>query len=336
MPGELSDTPRVALTSVDAATESKVEDRLAAMNALLSEGKETTESAETEPAASSVETESAEETPAKEPAEKEEKPEGEEAETEKVSTLPAAYRRSLKAYGWEDEEIEVGVKSGGDPFFKTAERIHATRNKEVQAFAEAGRRAKETPAAQQAPADDSLKPVDIKELTDIMGDGALAKKIADPLNQAIERINKIMPGVKSATGAAEAAKLEAFTNQVDTFFTGNDKEVYGTKTGLLTQEQYDARQKVLELADRLVAGATSQGKSLYVNEALQMAYDFVASPTKVTAARAGIKKEIVTRNKAISSRPSSRGSTYQGAKPLTSKQMEDKVANGLRKAFASS
>lgn len=43
-------------------------------------------------------------------------------------TLPDSYRRSLKAYGWTDDEIAQNLKSLGSSFIGTAAKIHSNRN----------------------------------------------------------------------------------------------------------------------------------------------------------------------------------------------------------------
>ena len=55
------------------------------------------------------------------------------------STLPVAYRRSMKAHGWTDEEIANFCALDNDKAMQVAERIHTDRNAVTAEFARIGR-----------------------------------------------------------------------------------------------------------------------------------------------------------------------------------------------------
>jgi len=78
-------------------------------------------------------------------------------------TLPAAYRRSLKAAEWTDEEIDQAAKTQGAGFLSFAKKVHESRNAEVNRWAELGRAAK-TQQTAVTPTDPfaALKAVDIE------------------------------------------------------------------------------------------------------------------------------------------------------------------------------
>ncbi|KKL89127.1 hypothetical protein LCGC14_1917790, partial [marine sediment metagenome] len=65
--------------------------------------------------------------------------EGDSAPTAPI--LPSSHRRSLAAYGWSDEEIDQNLEVLGEKFIDVASKLHANRNEEVSAWAQAGRRA---------------------------------------------------------------------------------------------------------------------------------------------------------------------------------------------------
>lgn len=261
-------------------------------------------------------------------------------------TLPAAYRRSLKAYEWTDEEIESAIKQGGQNFIATAAKIHANRNKEVQQWAEAGRAARQqtTSTEQAATAKPStpelLKPVDVEALKKQYGDEALVENLAGPVNRAIEQINRIMPLIHQSQQQSKMAELETLGKQVDGFFGGKEMEpyheAYGTDTAKLSNEQLSGRQKVLELADALIGGAKMQGRSLTLGDALQLAFDSVSGPAKTQAARAAITKQLKVREKGISLKPSSRGTQSLGGGSRQARNDAERLSNvskGLKAAF---
>jgi hypothetical protein len=296
----------------------------------------------------------AKETPAADEAEKpaEEKPAGQtEAEPEAAAkpvaekgnapTLPAAYRRSLKAYEWTDEEIDANLKAMGPAFIQTAAKIHANRNKEVQDWAAAGHAAKHAqtqPAATQTAAAPGLKPVDAAALKKQYGDEALIDAIVGPVNTAIEQINQMFPQVQAYQKQSQAAQLETLNRQVDGFFGGKEmetyKELYGTANATLTEPQMAERTKVLELADALIVGARQQKRNLTLDDALQMAHDSVTSGAKEQVAREKIAKQLQTRQQGITLRPSGRKPSPVASPGGARKDLEKKVSSGLAKAFS--
>lgn len=124
-----SDDPKI----VDA-----IQEHLNAFNDLVEDGDTPAVPAET-PAAEEK-PEEGDETPP--PNETEEpKPKTEEAAPALAdSTLPAAYFRTAKARGWTDEEITQFHKANPDLSLKTFERMHESRTKEIQEWAELGRK----------------------------------------------------------------------------------------------------------------------------------------------------------------------------------------------------
>jgi hypothetical protein len=257
-------------------------------------------------------------------------------------TLPAAYVRSLKAYDWTDEEIKEAAQQPG--FLATAAKIHANRNRELQTWADAGRRAKEAQASQQ-PAKDAaqsdpqasgLKPIDAAALKAEYGDDVLIDKLVGPLNATIAQINAILPVVQQTQQRAAMSQAEMLARQIDGFFGSKDLEPYhkqyGTNTATLDSEQLAARQKVLEFADYLVGGAAQNGRSLSFDEAMQMAHDAVSGGTKEQAARQKIVAQTKQRNKGISMKPGARGTNLNGAgsPAKTRSDLEKRVNQGLR------
>jgi hypothetical protein len=355
-----------------AGLESKVADSLAAAfgedddsDEVIDDGEQQTEEAVTEdpPAeeATADETQSGQEESGEEQqtGEEEETPA---AETEDAGaaaatkttapTLPAAYRRSLKAYEWTDEEIDANLKTFGTKFIETAGRIHKNRNAEIADWAERGRQARQAaqPQPQQgqqqqqqtaAPAS-GLKPVDAAALKQKYGSEDLIDEIVGPVNAAIEQINNtILPAVQQTQARSQQAEMDMLSRQIDGFFGGKELEPYRNVYGdpaksKLTKEQIDTRNKVLEMADALVGGAERAiGRKLSFGEAMQMAHDHVSSGFKEQAVRTAIKSQLKTRNKGITLKPSGRSTTTanSGGAPKTRSDLERKVSQGLKAAF---
>lgn len=261
------------------------------------------------------------------PSEKETKPAVEEAAPTDGPTLPAAYRRTLKAYEWTDEEINQALTQPG--FLGTAAKLHATRTKEMQHFAEVGRKARQTAPAPVQETD--LSPVDIEGLKKVYGDEALIKQISDPVNAAIARINQALPKIRASEQAAQIAQLETLGKQVDQFFGSSEAaDIYGKAAGSATDAQIVARTAVLEMADALRSGARQQGRDMSFDEALQTAYDAKTSVTKTETARKDIVKTLQTRAKAITIKPSGRAAT---PKVADRSKLEMNVKDGLAKIF---
>lgn len=287
-------------------------------------------------------------------AKKEEKP-GEKtpvAPKSNAPTLPAAHRRSLKAYGWEDAEIDDNLTSLGEKFLTTAARLHKNRNDEVAAWAEAGRTARQQSSATSQQNDaaqqqqqlrttqtppTALAKVDAAKLKEHYGEDALIDSIVGPINAVVEQINAILPAVQQTQQRSQQAEIEMLSRQVDAFFGGKElepyAEVYGKPgKGELSPTQIATRNKVLETADALMVGAKFQGRTLTLDEAMQLAHDSVSSGFKVQTARTQIKNDLKARQASITLRPAAKAAASKvGGGTRT--DLEKKVASGLKAVF---
>jgi len=257
-------------------------------------------------------------------------------------TLPEAYRRSLKAYGWEDDEIDTNLTTLGASFIATAQKIHSNRNTEVAQWANAGRAAKQqTTDGQQttttaAPTQTGLQPIDVKALKKTYGDDVLVDQIAAPINAVIAEINKILPQVQAVQQRSDVSALEVLGRQVEEFFGGKELKSYAEVYGDAKAPKVEARNKVLELADALMTGARLQGRQLTLGEAMTYAHDSLSGDYKVKAARSEVKASLKKREKGITLKPGNKSKTIaatKGNKPATRDDLEKKVAQGLQKMF---
>lgn len=346
-----------------AALESKVSEGLAAVFGDEAEDDDT--GTEEEPAADETDETSAEETEEtqEESAEESEKTDDEDtsdndeeqgaaatppakAKKGNAPTLPDAYRRSLKAYEWTDEEIDQNLQALGPKFIETAAKLHANRNAEVSEWAAAGRQAKQQAAqqgqgkeAQQPKEFTAIKPLDTDALKEKYGDDEVIDAIISPVNAVIQQINAMVPAIQATQQKAQVAELEMLGKQVDGFFGGKElepfTEVYGnTAKARLTDEQVAARNKVLETADALIVGARLQGRNLSLGEALTLAHDSVSGGFKKQAVRKEITNSLKKREKGITLKPGNKNKAPAGGAPVkTRKDLESKVAKGLASVF---
>jgi len=253
-------------------------------------------------------------------------------------TLPDSYRRSLKAYGWEDADIDKNLQVMGKDFIDTAAKIHSNRNSEVGQWAEAGRQAREQQSKsgttpQTAPPNaGSLRSLDVEKLKEQYGEDALITQLVLPMNAMIEQVNRILPAVQETQQRASQAEQDALLRQIDGFFGSREMDAYKTVYGSgdkLTEEHYTARNKVLEMADALVVGASLQHRRLSSADALQMAHDSVSSGFKKQEARAEIKGQLAKRANGITLRPSSRQPVKRSGAGMTREELVKTVGQKL-------
>jgi hypothetical protein len=269
-----------------------------------------------------------------------------------VPTLPDSYRRSLKAYGWEDAEIDKNLAVLGNDFIATAAKIHSNRNAEVGQWAEVGRQAREQQTAAAAAANSGkdvtkasspssgLQPIDVESLKKEYGDDTLITKFVGPFNAAIEQINTkvgqmdaILPLIEQMQQRAHQAELDMMSRQIDGFFGDKDlasyKEVYGAVGSELSKDHLTARNKVLEMADALIVGAQMQNRKLSFGEAMRMAHDSVSSGFKKQEVREELKQKLTTRAKGITLKPSSHKAPASNG-PVSRADLERRVAAKLK------
>jgi hypothetical protein len=307
--------------------------------AATEEGAEPSEEAEaTDDAAATPDEEGAEKEQAEE--QPEPQPKGEAKPT--GPTLPAAYVRSLKAYGWEDAEIQAAMKADPANFLVAAQRIHKNRSDETARWAELGRQSRtqqDQPAGEQkaTPARAQIKPVDVEALVEKHGNEDLVREITGPVNEAIAQINAVLPDLMTGVKSVQESRQQTLGRQIDGFFGGDElkpyAEFYGKDSASMSESQVENRNKVLELADALIAGAAQQGRALNVEEALTLAHDSVSGGFKVQAIRKQVKSAVQTRNKGITIRPTQKGSQANDGPAKNRNELESRTRDRLAAVF---
>jgi hypothetical protein len=298
------------------------------------------------PAATVTDPKTGEEKPAEAPVETaatEQAPKPTPSATPASQVVPAAYARSLKAYGWTEDEIASAYKADPANFLRTASKFHENRNEETRRMSELGRLAKQQSDAQAATSTpppssvpEKFSVIDIAALKKTYGDKEPFVQQLEQVNKVVEFANQVMPWMMQSQARQRQAEMQTLSTQIDGFFGGKDlagySEMYGKTAADLKPEQMASRQKVLETADLLIRGARVSGRTLSLDDALTMAHDSVSGPVKTQAVRQKIVDAAKTRNAAISLKPSSRSSSSKGN--ATRKDLEGKVGKGLATVFS--
>ena len=268
-----------------------------------------------------------------------------------ASTLPAAYRRSAKAREWTDAEIDAFFTKDPELALRTLGKIHESRVQEVNQWAAMGRQARPQPSTPElvkpavvaptptpAPELAALSPIDVKAMVAKYGNEALLTELTTPLNAAIAAVQPLLAQAKQQQAQAVQVQMETLGRMVEGYFTSKDmepyKDVYGA-IGNMTNPQLEARQKVLEMADALVAGASMQGRQLKVEEALALAHDATASDLKTKILRDQIAKSAQTRAQGLTLRPTNRGKSPldRSGPPRDRQELVNRAEERLAAAF---
>ena len=257
-----------------------------------------------------------------------------------TTNIPEAYRRSAKARGWSDKEIEDFGNTQPELALQTLERIHTSRVEEVNDWANRGRQLKadegtteptETPAT-------TLIPIDTAALIETYGNEELIKGIVDPINKAIASLSPVVEDARVAQEQAVKTRQEALMTTIDKFFGAESmapyNELYGKTWDALTDTQRSTRDSVLEMADALVAGARAQGRILSVDNALLLAHDATTTTMKEKIIRDGVREQVTERAASLTLKPNVRGQTPDPAAPPRNREELLSRADGwLAKAF---
>jgi hypothetical protein len=263
-------------------------------------------------------------------------------------TIPEAHVRSLKAYGYSDEWIAEQSGKLGLAFNEFALTVHGKRNAEVARWAEAGQRKREEQQGQQQQTTEStqtpampslpqaLQPIDLNKMSEKYGEQELLEDMLGPVNQVINQLNAVLPGLKQGMQAVERTEQNAVTTRINSFFDSTEiepyRKLYGGSEKPLSQEQIASRNQMLDMADLILGGAHSQNHDMNFEQALTAAHDVVSADFRETAVRRTIKKEAKTRNRGITQRPSKRVAKPQSTGDDRS-DLEARTAARMRNAF---
>ena len=270
---------------------------------------------------------------------------------DETPTLPAAIRRSLKSYEWTDAEIDEAFKRDPEGFLPTASKIHATRVRETQEWAALGRARRKEETGEIAPV---VPTSEIKPDSTVLSDSGIAQidfaqlaldsgfdkdtliKAFGPVSTIIDTLNKVLPVLNEGVETVERNKQAEVARQVDQFFGADEMkpytEFYGSSWDEANDEQIGKRNEVLELADFMIVGAGDHGRTLNAFDAMELAHHTVASDVKDSVIRKTLAKQVETRRKSISLKPTSKMATPDGEAP-NREQLLAATATRLRSVF---
>lgn len=265
----------------------------------------------------------------------------------KAPTIPAAWRRSLKAYEWTDEEIDAAAKENPTGFLTIAQKAHNSRVAETQRWAELGRATKAAEAqkstaggpkgAVEAAPKGAIEALNADQMVEKFGNEEVTRAIVDHVNSALKPVFELLPDLRVGVEDIRRSREQALGKQIDEFFTGKDMEtyaeVYGKDAKTITEAQIQKRNGVLEMADALVAGAAQQGRQLSVSEALALAHDSMSASYSKQAVRQEIKKAVKARAGGISIRPGGNKRSDPSAPPRDRSDLEARTRSRLASVF---
>ena len=260
----------------------------------------------------------------------------------KASTLPDAIRRSLKAYQWTDEEIDSALTQNPDGFLATATKIHSTRNDEVARWADMGRRARETQAAEPPPVVQQpvvqQPPAPAPSLEEQIFQAEQTASQPDPaLQQQMAEVQSLRKQLQGELKMAQDLRTEVYGREMDQFFSGSELSKFGALYGpdfrSASGEQFDNRNKVMTLANDLLDGSNRANRPLQLEDALQIAHESVSKDFQETVIRQNIKEQVTERSKSLSMEPSPSKAAPESDNPKTEEELEAKVARGWREMW---
>jgi hypothetical protein len=269
-----------------------------------------------------------------------------------VVELPAEYIRAAVHQGWTADEVAALHKQNPDLALKTLSNLYASTNSASAEWAAIGR-AKAT--TQPTPAPESAKVdtgVDVTALEKEYGaDDPLVKqiKVLDAFVRKSVAVTPAAAPVQNDFDAVRQAQVNAETaKQVDGYFHEPGMETnaalatfYGKAPigaewrSHLTPVQLQNRAAVMQEADAIMAGATLQGRTMTVGEALDRAHSIVAKSVLEAEVFAKVKASVSKRGNSLTIQPSKSGTTQAAAvtsgKPATREELEQRVEQRLAK-----
>ncbi len=255
--------------------------------------------------------------------------------------LSEAYYRAAVHQGWKPEEIKDLLKANPEVANRTFAKLYDDTNKFSREFAAIGRAKQElarkgtvSAATVVEPSEKKLefKEVDIVKLRKEYDNDPLVEMMAQQQEQSkalFDQVQKLtkepdQPVRDEATIRASIQEEAALEQQITVFFAGSDVKMYGEFYGelpkdakdwkSLTQDQQLKRYQVLQMADDMLIGATSQGRDMGIDEALTLAHLSVSEPMREKVIRDKIKANVVKRGKGLSLKPAG-GKKPESTKP---------------------
>lgn len=275
-----------------------------------------------------------------------------------IPQLSDAYYRAAKHRGWTDEEIKEQYEANPELTVRTLGKVYEALNRSTKEYAAFGRAEKERIAAEVAPKEkkeaekkSEFKGVDIE---------ALKKTDVDPevivIVEAMNEQNKLqfdkiqeLKTIRSAPATGQPSGLSpaqiraadqeaaAIEQQIETYFKSDAMKGYEDFYGTLPKDapnwdnlspgQKMNRWTVIEMMDQTIIGATTLGREMKIDEALNLAHLSVTESIREKVIRDDIKAKITKRSGNLTLKPS--GTAQPG--DTKAKTMADVEANAAER-----
>lgn len=271
--------------------------------------------------------------------------------------LPEAYIRCAIHQGWSADDVQEEFEANPERALRTLKNIYETTNRATRDFAQLGRaQAEATRKAAEKPEPEIKDFVNISELEKQVDDPAIVSGVIKPLNDALKSMTQELRALKksgssadnvafarsdqeAAIARANAAAADNTLTQVNRFFAADNmnpyKDFYGDiKPGQdmndITPRQKEHRMAVLQTADQLIVGKTSQGMRITTEEALESAHLLVTDSLREKIITDNIRSSLKKRSKGKTLRPSDSKKTVSN-ESVRAKNREEAIVNAERR-----
>lgn len=265
-------------------------------------------------------------------------------------TLPDAFRRSAIHQNWTQEEIDDFFKSDPEKALKTFEKIHESNNRLTTEFSKLGKTALALKPVEQSTTDVPESDAITKIINDLKGEHAgdpLYEDVVKPLAQELQimRNERARKPVQQQTVEEPVARdRDGLVQQINEFYSQDGlrpyDDFYGTPGHPKTNEQLDQYNKVLVLADQIIAGSTLQGTDLSVPDALEKAHLVIADPFRQEATQNSLKKSVQRRGKGVQLKPNASAASVDDTSdnkgtPKSRNELHSRTRDRLKNVFGS-
>ncbi len=236
------------------------------------------------------------------------------------STLSPILRQAAKRNGWTDEQIDEFVEKDEAFALQTFGRISASVNDLTMKYAQLGqvheggppprRSASAAPPRVPRPRQQQAQRDDDDDLLDEIYDADTLDTLREELGKDVvgKLLTPLLAPVRQLYADAEQRQMDAVAAETGKFFTGLPGEyddLYGSGNQV-SDEQFQTRGKLAELADRVRSGAASQGEDLTVGDALEQANMLIAAKHIGKLERKRLTAKVRKRSRQRTHRPTQR------------------------------
>lgn len=266
-------------------------------------------------------------------------PEAEEPAADEPKAIPDSHYRAALHMGYTPEEIGTLYDANPDLALKTVAKAYETVNAATKQLAELGRQSRQLrEQPPQAPAAPSRREALLKQLKEKYEDDPIIDVLGELIPDTAPA--RPQPVAQPAYQPPSVDQEIAVRQQINTFFTADEMDVYGDLYGTtsqagdwsnLTPGQKANRIEVCNRAQNILDGAAMTGMQISTAEALERAHLEVAAPMAEQFVRERIIKSAQKRAAGVTLKPS--GSKTPAATGYNKDQAIKEIGAELRKVF---